>query len=145
MEYKNIIKIVKMIKKHITGLYITGSIKRKTPFINDIDFITLRPLNEIISELGDIWPYFGIIKDGNKHKSIYLEILDLQIDIWKAENKYELFFKRLLRDLDKGHSIYYKKMAIKKGLKLSEKGLFRDDKLINVSNRKELKEILNII
>jgi hypothetical protein len=144
MEYKNIIKIVKMIKNQITGLYLTGSIKQKIPFINKIEFITLRPLNEIISELGDIWPYFGIRKDGKKHKSIHLEILDLQIDIWKSENKYELFYKKLLKDLDNNNKFYYKKMAINKGLKLTKKGLFRDDKLINVSNRKELKEILNI-
>jgi len=142
MDYKNVLKIVKLIKAEVKGLYITGSVKRKSPLINDIDFITTRNLSDVISDLGEIWPFFAILKDGKKHKSIFIESLDIQIDFWRALNKNELFYKRFLRDLPKGKAIYYKKLAKKQGLRLTDNGLYQNDQLLDITNRKDLLKII---
>ncbi len=143
LEYNKVKKISDYIRKHIKGLIPTGSLKRKAEFINDIDYLTLRDLDDILAEIEQLFNIF-ILKDGDKHKSILIKDLDIQIDFWKASNKYELFYKKFLRDLDKGHSIYYKKQAQKAGYKLTEVGLYKGNDLINLTNRVQIKKLLNI-
>jgi len=139
MNYKEASNFDKFIRKKSKGLYPTGSLKRKSPIINDIDYITLRNLDHILKE---IYIPFEVLKNGKKHKSIIIE--EVQVDFWRAKDRYELFYKRLLRDLDKGHSIYYKKQAKKIGLHLSEVGLFENNHKIDITNKKELKKLLKI-
>ena len=145
MNYNEALKIVQQIKKVISGLYVTGSVKRKSQQINDIDFITMKDLNLVLDSIIKKFINVTILKNGKKHLSIILDDLDIQVDFWKASNKYELFYKRLLRDLDKGHTIYWRKQARKVGLRLTENGLYdNNNNLLDISNTKELKNLLNI-
>jgi DNA polymerase/3'-5' exonuclease PolX len=139
MNYKEASNFDKYLRKTIKGLYITGSLKRKAPIIHDIDYITLRDLDDVLKNL---YIPFELIRNGKKHKSIIIE--EVQVDFWRAKDRYELFYKRLLRDLDKGHSIYWKKQAKKEGLHLSEVGLFENNHKLDITTKKELKKILKI-
>lgn len=146
MDYINAKKLSDYIKQNIKGLIITGSLKRKAKIINDIDYLTLRDLDDILAEIEQLFNIF-ILKDGDKHKSILIKGGNkegIQIDFWRAKNKYELFYKKLLRDIDKGHSIYYKKQAKKMGYKLSDTGLYQNNKLINITNKLQVKNLLNL-
>ncbi len=133
MDYKYAKNFVSLIKKHIPGLYITGSIKRKEKTINDIDFITLKKLDKIYDKFKK---YFGdrISEKKGGDKFISFEINGHKIDIWKANDKSELFFKRLLHDLDKGHVIGLHNKAKKLGYSLTENGLFKDGEKIEIDN-----------
>jgi len=145
MNYNLAKNITNYIKYNIHGLHTTGSLKRKAEIINDIDFITLNNLNPIKKTLYEMFENIQTLKNGDKHKSFKLEIYDqpVQVDIWKANNNYELFYKKFNRDLEKGKSIYYKKQAHKKGLKLTENGLFdTNNEQINITNTTELKKYL---
>ncbi len=139
MNYQKANKLANNLKRHIKGLYITGSLKRKAEIINDLDFITLRKLNDILNQFENI----QLLKNGDKHISFIYN--GVQYDIWKATNRYELFYKRLLRDMDKGHVIYWKNQAKKHDFKLTERGLYDNyNNLINVTNKTILKKLLNI-
>jgi DNA polymerase/3'-5' exonuclease PolX len=145
MDYNNAKKLVTQIKKVISGLFITGSVKRKSQQVNDIDFITMKNLDDVLDMIIKKYINVTILKNGNKHLSLILDNYDIQIDFWKADNKTELFYKRLLRDLDKGHTIYYRKQARKAGYKLSEIGLYdSNNELVTITNKKELKKLLGI-
>lgn len=141
MEYSKVLKLANEIQKDIPGLYITGSLKRKAPIVNDIDFLTMNNLNDILDKLKEITD-LDILAKGEKHLSVHLNDFDIQADFWKANNRYELFYKRFLRDIDKGHSIYYKKQAIKYGYKLTENGLYKKDEKVNIHNKKDLLNLL---
>lgn len=145
MDFKEAKKIVDEIKKVNSGLFITGSVKRKSQQVNDIDFITMKNLDSILNNLTKKFTNITILKNGKKHLSLVLDDYNIQVDFWKANNKNELFYKRLLRDLDKGHTIYYRKQARKVGLKLTETGLYdNNNNLLDVGTKKELKNLLNI-
>ena len=142
----------KIIKKEIKGLYITGSLKRKNKIINDLDYITKRDLNEIYKDLLIKLPLLNVLKLRGGEYYIKMKCngggdeVDVNIDIWKVDNNYELFYSRLLHDLDKGHAIYWKKQAIKQGYKLTDKGLYNliTDKYLMIQSKKDLKYLLNI-
>ncbi len=145
MNYNLANNIANHIRNNIKGLYITGSLKRKNPIINDIDLITLKTLQPIKNNLYKMFENIQTLKDGDKHKSFKIEIYDepVQVDIWKANDKYELFYKRFNRDMEKGKNIYYKKQAHKLDLNLTENGLFDNEgNPIQITNTKQLKSYL---
>ena len=145
MEYKHVRQIVNNIKHHINGLHITGSVKRKSAIINDIYFIKLKKLDIVMKKIKELYPHNLVLKEGDKHSSISLDIDDkyVQVDIWKAENKYGLFYQKFNRDMTKGQNIGYKKMAKNKGYLLSDDGLYDENSnLINITNVNELKTFL---
>jgi len=145
MNYQLAKNISNFITYNIKGLHVSGSLKRKSSIINDIDYITKKPLNPIKNELYKLFDNIETLKDGMKHKSFLLEIYDqpVQLDIWKAENDYELFYKRFNRDLERGKSIYYKKQARKLGYKLTENGLYDESgNIVNITDTNQLKDFL---
>ncbi len=89
-----------------------------------------------------------VIKEGKKY--VRMEIIDryyikdkpISIDIWSADDETEYKFSKWLKNLDKGHAIGLMIKAREKGLKLSTKGLYENEKLIPVKTFVELKKIL---
>ena len=145
MDYKYAKDIADTLKEEVSGLIITGSIKRKAKIVNDIDILTFKNLPPILDKIQELYPNNMVLKNGDKHISIKVEIDDeeVQIDVWKALNRYELFYKKFNRDMERGRNIGYKKMAKNKGYLLSETGLYDENSnLINITNAKELEMFL---
>lgn len=143
MEYRSAKILSNLIKKHAQGLYLTGSLKRKEPVINDIDFITIRPIQNVYDQLKKFFGTQLKFVKGDK-KYMQLNIRNVPVDIWHADTVEELLLKRFLRDVDKGHAIGLHKKANKKGYRLTEKGLFdKDGKKIQINNVQELHELLS--
>lgn len=149
MELSLASTLIRFLKKHINSLHFTGSFYRNEPFINDIDIITIRPLDKVIDDFYDLFgaERIDLKKNGKRYKSFIFVIDDdfkIQIDIWKVNDKTELFFKKTMMNLDKGHNIYYRNKARARGMILSDEGLFKDDRRIDIKTKKELKDILRI-
>lgn len=125
MELKKINNIVTHIRHNIAGMYISGSVKRKEPIINDIDIITKRELSRVL----DDFKYFynaKVNKEGDSYMQIKLDDITygpIIIDIWKANSDSEYKFLKWMRNLDKGHNIFLKKKAKERGYSLSDRGL----------------------
>ena len=148
MDYYRAIEFVNEINNYIPGLYIVGSIRRKEEIINDIDFVTKRPMIDVID---DFSIYFGdkmqIEKEGNKYSKIkvtdpYYMRGSIDIDIWATESDEEFKFTKWLRSMDKGHVIGLCRKADIQGLRLSTKGLYRGKESIPVKTLTELKQML---
>jgi DNA polymerase/3'-5' exonuclease PolX len=119
-EYKEIDDFIKYIKSKISGLYFVGSYARQEPVINDLDIVSMRNINDIIDDFKNLYPNLKIIKQGEKYGRI--KISKLFIDIWKAKDKEELKSLKVIRSLDLGHNIAYRKIAGKLGLSLNDYG-----------------------
>lgn len=159
MNYDRMNDVVKNIKVDIKGLYTSGSVKRKEDFINNIDFITLKDLDSLLIEFYKKFDVVRVLTQGENficfeiNIHIRLHNLDyeerdeiVQIDIYRAFNKYEYFYKKFMKDLDICHQNYYKNLAKEKGLRLSDLGLFKPvgntEGMLYITDRKELKRIL---
>lgn len=144
MDYEDAKKITDHIQKYISGLYLSGSMRRKEPIVNDIDFITKRPLDNIITDFIYSGYNFKVIINGEEYKQIkFINVIsDIVIDIWRARDNYEYKFLKWMRDMDKGHNIFYRKLAKAKGLILSDRGLKLDDKYIGFNTKKDLINLL---
>jgi DNA polymerase (family 10) len=140
-------KLAEMIKKDVKGLHVVGSIARKSHNINDIDFVTLKDLNNIIVSIKKEYEPLGfkitVLKNGKKHSSILFNNID-QIDFWKADNKDDLKYMKINRKIDKGHNIAYRKKARELGFKLNDYGLYNDGERLHYKNEKELRTLLHI-
>lgn len=141
-NYDDIKDSVQKFLEEIKGLTIVGSFKRKDTKINDLDFVTKRDLNDVLE---DVKKYYDIkvVKHGKKYLQFKMD--DLIFDVWKAEPE-DFKHMIIMRSLDKGHSIGYKKKAKEKGFKLNDNGLFKSDsgERINIKSLKELKNILEV-
>lgn len=124
------------------GLIVTGSFKRMALIIHDLDFLTLRPLDEqLLSEI----PYDKILAYGKKYVSLLMN--NVQIDIWHVANKHELIFMQFSRDYDKTFQIASRRRARSKGLLLTNTGLYdRETKkpIPDITNIKDIFSILGI-
>ena len=128
---------IKIIQKLPSELIPTGSFVRNHKVLNDLDFLSLTPLNKILSQIKGA----TIISKGNKRTKIILN--GANIDIWFIDDKNLLPFFQL--EFDSGLNIIRLKMKAKaKGLLLSVNGLFKDNKRIGL-NIKTKKDIINFI
>lgn len=139
MNFDRAKTIASHIMYNIKGLYITGSIKRKEDFINDIDFITKRDLNDILLDF-DYFYNIEVKQKGNDYMRLdfICSYGNINIDIWKANDNYEYKFLKWMRNLDKGHNIYYRKLAKDKGLILSDRGLKNGNVYLNINTKENL-------
>lgn len=141
--------LVNYLKENINDLFFTGSYFRQEPKIKDLDIITKRKLEKVLDDFIELFGIENIKvnKQGKYYMKILLRIPDwgkVKIDIWYAENNLEYFYKKTLRNLDKGHAIYWHNQAKSKGYHLSENGLYRNDKLVPIKTIKKLKEAIGI-
>lgn len=135
------------ISKNIDGLYISGSIHRNEPYPNDIDIITRRNLDEVMREFNNLYNILMVI-DGDKYKlfNILLPECHIPIDLWHSDSGYSFWYAKLLRNMDRGHNIYWRNQAKKIGLTLSEKGLFDNavNQYLDITDKARLIKLLNI-
>jgi len=147
MEYNYIKKITNHIQKYIKGLYIVGSIRRKEELVNDIDFVTKKDLPNLLEEFASLYD-ITVNTLGEKYTSFTLssDHFKIEVNIWKANDEYEYVQNKILRTLDKGHYIGLRKLANKKGLKLTEQGLYdtTNKHYIHFKNKKELLKLLKL-
>jgi len=148
MDYYKALEFVNEVNNYIPGLYVVGSIRRKEELIKDIDFITKRPLIDVVD---DFSLYFGdklkIEKEGSKYTKLkitdpYYKRGTIDIDIWATETETEYKFTKWLRSMDKGHVIGLCRKAELQGMKLSTHGLYEGNKSIPVKTLSELKSLL---
>ncbi len=148
MKYITALNLAKEIQTYIKGnTYITGSLKRKEENVNDIDLITTEHLDDVVDDLKKTFDDIGIDKKiivkGDKYLSF--KVGKIKVDVWFAGDKYELFYQRLVHDLDKGHSIYWRKQAKDKGYLLNQYGLFnRDGHKVQIMSKSKLENLLDI-
>jgi DNA polymerase/3'-5' exonuclease PolX len=139
-------QIVRHIKDRIKGLHITGSIKRKEPNIADIDFLTNKNLTYITSEIMQLYNT-KINSTGPYYTSLYISTVHgvIKIDLWRPRDVYEYKFLKWFREMPKGKNIHYRTLAKKKGLSLSDRGLYTDSnhtEYIDFDTLDELKQFL---
>jgi hypothetical protein len=142
MKLMSAYKLANSIKKKIPGLILTGSILRNHPVVNDIDFLTLRPLSEIKYDLERKLGNIKVLKSGNKILSI--DFNKMKIDFWHIPSRDLLPFFKLEYDLGK-KNIKYKTIARNKGYKLSVKGLKNLETDEFVEGLKSIDEIIDYI
>lgn len=142
------------IRLYVRGLYPVGSFRRKEETINDLDYVTMRPLTYILDEfrvayMQDNDDDIIVDEQGDYYMSLKMK-MDFgyfQVDFWRARDKYEYFFLKTMRTLDKDHNIYWRRMAINKGLRLSDRGLYKGShNRVNLitNTKKELERELGI-
>ncbi|MDD5649468.1 MAG: DNA polymerase/3'-5' exonuclease PolX [Candidatus Nanoarchaeia archaeon] len=123
--------------KYVDKVEIAGSLRRRLETIGDFDIlITSKNPNYVVSEFIKLKDVKKILVKGNTKVSVLLKN-DVQCDLRIiSEEKYGsalLYFTG-----NKDHNINLRKIAIKKGYKLSEYGLFKNDKVIASRTEKEI-------
>jgi DNA polymerase/3'-5' exonuclease PolX len=143
MDYTKADIIAKYFQLYIPDLFISGSLHRKEKIINDIDFITNTDLDILFNMIKENFN-IKLLSKGQNYMSLILisSYGKIKIDIWKANNKYEYKFLKWMRNLDKGHNIYYRKEAKKKGLTLSDRGLKDNNQYYDFTSRKKLLDFI---
>lgn len=142
MKKNNILNILKIILSHMKNVYVVGSIARGKEKPNDIDLVS----TEKLKKLAEYFEFFfsdNIIFNIVGNKRLNLTIDDINVDVWYAEEdeKDEML---VMRTIDKGHAIAYRKKAKQMGYKLNDYGLFDGDEKIHFSTEQELRNLLNI-
>lgn len=138
-------------KKTIKHIEIAGSIRRMKETIGDIDILITTAKKEDNKDIMDFFTNRNYIKKiiskGNTKSSVILKQNNTQVDLRIIDDK--IFGAGLLYFTgSKDHNIELRKIAIKKGYKLSEYGLYKitrnnnnDQNKINNHFSKELKLI----
>lgn len=140
IPHNKAIQIAKELQSYAKGLMITGSLYRNHEFVKDIDFLTLRPLYDVLNDFKKI-AGLQVLRNGSKILSILIGGV-YHIDIWHVPSKLLLPFYKL--EYDEGlANIKYKRIAKKHGMKLSINGLTKDG--IPVENFKTKEQIMSYL
>jgi DNA polymerase/3'-5' exonuclease PolX len=143
MDTKQLLTIVKTLPNY---LILTGSsVQHKIKKYNDIDFLSFKPLKEVIQDIIIIYPNLEIVRNGNLY--IDLIINGIHINVWKV-NKNNYLFMKLSHDYSKYFVINMRKKAYELGYKLNPYGLYKivngKEKEVRINNIQELFNLLEI-
>jgi len=146
MEYRAANKIFHKIKSYIKENYKcrvkkVGSLRRKCPIVNDIDFLIVSKNKTILQEIA--LKHSKVLESGNFRKKIYLKKYKIKIDLFYTEPT-ALAFALLHRTGNKNFNIRIRSHAKKRGLKLNQYGLFKGDKKYTFKTEREILDYLNI-
>jgi DNA polymerase (family X) len=140
---KTAIKIADKIKKELVKIkevesaVIAGSLRRKKQTIGDIDIIILTTYpNEVGKKFIKMDFVDKIINLGKEKASIFTKE-KIQVDI-RFFKKNDFGAGLLYFTGDKPHNIWLRKIAIKKGFKLNEYGLYKNNKKIAGKTEEEI-------
>lgn len=124
--------------------HLVGSIARHVDNPNDIDIVTIKPIKDVYEYFKKYYPV-SELKGKNKQISfmINFEGKPIKIDVWKAEPK-SLQYTLFSRIYDKVTEIKARKKAQKLGLKLTNNGLYKNNKLIPIKSYDEIFDILEL-
>lgn len=118
-------KILKQLKtiKEAKEIVAAGSLRRKKPTIGDLDIVIKTSKPEIVIKKAVKLPFVKKVLGKGEEKATIITEDNLQVDI-RVFTKEEFGAGLLYFTGDKQHNIWLRKIAIKKGLKLNEYGLF---------------------
>lgn len=129
--------------KEIKKTEIAGSLRRKKESIRDFDFVILTDNPEKVIEKITKMSFVKDIIAKGKEKLTIITKQDRQAD-FRFFNKEEYGAGLLYFTGDKGHNIWLRTIAIKKGLKLNEYGLFKNEKRIAGKTEEEIYDKLGL-
>ncbi len=133
------LKSLKEVKEAITG----GSVRRKEETIGDIDILVVSEDNKKVVDFFTSMPILKRVLAKGKTKAVIITKDNTQVDIRIIEPG---SFGSALQYFtgNKEHNIHLRKIAIKKGLKLSEYGIFKDKKQVAGKTEEEIYEKLGM-
>ncbi len=138
-------KLIKKIKglKNVQETEVAGSFRREKETVGDIDIlvVTSKPkeVSDAVAELKDVR---NVVAHGDKKLSFDLKT-GLRVDI-RFVKKDQWGSALLYFTGSKEHNIAMRKVAIKKGWKLNEYGLFKGDALIASNTEKQIYDALEL-
>jgi DNA polymerase (family 10) len=140
----NLIKLIAPLRRKF-HIIIVGSILRHKENPKDIDLITLDDLNEIKQWLKDHYHVTKILGSGKLRLDLFImhNGHHIQINIWRTTQEL-LPYTYFSYAYTKQFNIYARQVAKKKGLKLTQYGLFKNSKLIKIRSYKDIFKILDI-
>ncbi len=129
--------------KEVKKVDVAGSVRRKKETIGDVDFLVISKNPQKVMDFFVSLP--GVIKiwgKGSTKASIRMKSgfdMDIRVVLERSYGSALQYFTG-----SKEHNIITRKIAIDKGLKLSEYGLFRGSKMIAGKNEEEIYKILGM-
>jgi DNA polymerase (family 10) len=137
--------IVNQLKKlkQVEKIIVAGSIRRKKPTIGDIDIVIETRNPGIVADKFIKMPFVKKILGKGKEKATIITKSGMQVDI-RLFNENEFGAGLLYFTGDKGHNIWLRKIAIKKGYKLNEYGLFSGNKRVAGRTEQEIYKKLGV-
>jgi len=136
-------EILEILKEHVDKIELAGSLRRKKETIGDVDIlvVSLDP-KEIMDIFTDMDKVDKVISKG-KTKSTVRLYGGIQVDLRVVEKK---SFGSALQYFtgSKDHNVALRKIAQKKGYKLNEYGLFKNDNRKAGKTEKEVYEALGL-
>ena len=142
-ESKRILNILKKLPG-VKRFSEAGSVRRRLPTIGDLDLLvsSAQP-KKVVDKFVSLEGVKKILAKGSTKASVLLKN-NLQIDLRVIpDNEYGSALQYLTGN--KAHNIILRKLAIKKGLKLSEYGLFKGKKRIAGKTEDEVYSALGLI
>ncbi|NPV49864.1 MAG: DNA polymerase/3'-5' exonuclease PolX [Candidatus Methanofastidiosum sp.] len=136
-------EIVEDIKSDAIRIELAGSIRRKVETVGDIDILATTKNNaKLIKTFIDIKDVTKILLKGEKKVSVLISG-GIQVDLRIIE---EDSFGAALQYFtgSKDHNVALRKIAIKKGYKLNEYGIFEGKKKIESKNEKNIYKTLSL-
>jgi len=149
MPYKEAEKIAKFLLKNIKKIKeaekveIAGSYRRKKPTIGDFDIVILTGNPKKTADKFIKMNFINKVLAKGEDKVTVIIKQGIQVDI-RFFNRNNYGSGLLYFTGDKQHNIWLRKIAIKKGYKLSEYGLFKSKKRIAGKTEKEIYDKLNV-
>ena len=128
--------------KSINNAELAGSIRRKKETIGDIDIlVTSSKPNETMDYFTDMKGITRVISKGQTKSTVIYKGMEVDVRVLKPDQ-----FGSALNYFtgNKNHNIALRKIAIKRGFKLSEYGLFRGKEKICGKTEKEIYEKLGM-
>ena len=138
-ELENKIKQIKDVER----VEICGSVRRRKETIADIDILTISSNpNKVIDAFIKLEEVKRILAKGNTKSTIILKN-NIQVDLRVLPK--ESFGAAMQYFIgNKNHNVKLRKIAISKGYKLSEYGLFKGNKIIAADDEKEVYKALGL-
>lgn len=129
--------------KQVENIEVAGSIRRKKATIGDIDIVVLTSNPEVVAREFSKMKFVKRVLGIGKEKASIIHKSGLQVDL-RFFNKQEYGAGLLYFTGDKGHNIWLRKIAIKKGWKLNEYGLFEEKRRIAGETEKQIYNLLGV-
>ena len=146
----HILPVANEIKEEITGLdyvfrvEIAGSIRRRKETVGDIDIlVTTNQPNDVMEYFSGIDLVDDVVVKGPTKSTVRLKENGIDVDLRAFEDK--IFGSALMYFTgSKETNVELRRIAIAKGLKLSEYGVFRGDKLLAGRTEEEIFKTLGM-
>jgi len=135
--------IVENLKPHVDRISLAGSIRRRKETIGDMDILAVSSKPEVVMDIfTNMKGVDKVLAKGITKSSIRLTS-GIQVDLRIVEHK---SFGSALQYFtgSKEHNIELRKIAIKKGYKLNEYGLFKGDEQIAGENEEDVYRTLGL-